>query len=230
MPDETPILPVTPDVAERIVKDIVRALGPGWAIMPLGGTAMGRLSARPAATKDIDLVVVLVSEAGAKIPDFDALVKIAHQLAKDKSTIRPRSDHTSVELAYSTTAGPVKLELIRGRGAQGGYFVTRRVLEAAISQSTLRDGVFEMPPEALAFLKAWGAHDKMKLVAAGKDERGYHADRERGFRRDVETIRRDMLDRGQVPRASVQRAMLDACGPDRQKAIGRILREAGWAT
>lgn len=228
MADEGPTLPVTPDVAERIMKELLRTLGRGWAVMPLGGTAMGRLTARPAATKDIDLVLVLVGEAGAKIPEFQALVEVARRLAKDPSTIHSRTDHTSVELAYPTAAGPVKLELVRGRGAQGGTFVTRRVLEAAIARSTLREGVFEMPPEVLAFLKAWGAHDKMKLAAAGRDERGYHAERERGFRRDVETIRRDMLDRGRAPREKEVQAMLDACGPHRQKAIRRILREAGW--
>lgn len=221
---------MTPQLAERIIRQALRELGPGWAVMPIGGTAMGRLpSGRSVATKDIDLVAVVMTEGNAKIPDFEALVTIATKLAGPNGEVRPRKDHTSVEITFPTDAGRVKLELIRGRGAQGGYFVTRRVLEVAIKYSAPREGVLDMPPDALAFLKAWAEHDQAKLIAAGKDERGFHARRKEGFRRDVETIRADMLQRGTAPRSEIMTAMLDACGKERREAISAILRETGWA-
>lgn len=219
------------DAAERIVREIARKLGPDARVMPIGGTAMGLLQARVSGTtKDVDLVVVLAQGDAAKIPPYEEIVRIAARLVDDPAKIQLRADQTSVMLPYASELGVVKLELVCGRGASGGYFVKRRVLEGLVPHAGLVEGVYRLPLEALAFLKAWAATDKAKLVKAGKDERGYHAGRERAFRREVADILDVLRKRGKPPDMKTLDAILALAGKDREKAIREVMRDAGWPT
>ncbi len=190
-------VPVTPEIAKRTFDRLRDRLPEAWRLMPIGGTEMATVGDADATTKDIDVVLVTPHEDTATIPDYDDLVAFANQLS---DTVQTRKDHTSVKLVLSTDAGPVTLEFIRGRTpGQGGYFVSRSVLETAATLATEDDGVLRLPTEALAFLKAWAASDKQKLVDAGKDPRGYHAGRREAFLRDVQQLRQAVADAGRGP-------------------------------
>lgn len=84
------------------------------------------------------------------------------------------------------------------------------------------------PPEALAFLKAWAAHVKKKLVDAGKDGRGYHATRRDGFLADVHDLLEDLLDGGRRPDEQMFEPLFGATGGQREIAVRRILEDTGW--
>jgi hypothetical protein len=82
--------------------------------------------------------------------------------------------------------------------------------------------------EALAFLKAWAAHDKQKLVDAGKDARGYHADRREQFLDDVRILLDELLDDGVRPGETVFERLFERTGGEREAAVREILIETGW--
>lgn len=190
-------IPVTPEVTRRVLDRLISRLPDGWRLMPIGGTEMAIADDAAATTKDVDVVLVTLDGDRATIPDYRDLVTFANQLS---GTVQTRKDHTAVKLVLSTDAGPVTLELIRGRTpGQGGYFVSRSVLETAATLATDDDGVLRLPTEALAFLKAWAASDKQKLVDAGKDPRGYHAGRREAFLADVQRLRQAVADAGGSP-------------------------------
>lgn len=194
--------------------------------MPIGGTEMATVDDAGETTKDIDVVIVTCHDDAATIPDYDELVAFANRLS---DTVETRKDHTSVKLRLASDAGPVTLEIVRGRTpGKGGYFVSRSVLEAAASLATNEGGILRIPPEALAFLKAWAAHDKQKLVDAGKDARGYHAGRREAFLDDVRRLRRALADADQEPDPDRFRPLFAATGGQREEAVRRVLAENGW--
>lgn len=219
-------VPVTPEVTRRVLDRLRARLPDGWRSMPIGGTEMATVGDADETTKDIDVVIVTLHEDTATIPDYDKLVAFAHALSE---TVETRKDHTSVKLVLSTDAGPVILEFIRGRTpGQGGYFVSRSVLETAATLATEDDGVLRLPTEALAFLKAWAASDKQKLVDAGKDPRGYHAGRREAFLADVQRLRQAVADAGREPDPEILEALFAATGGKREDAVRRILAERQW--
>lgn len=225
--DPDPV-PVPKELAERVIDRVLDHLDPDHRVMPIGGTLMTlRAGGRATQTDDVDLVLLVVRDGVPEVPPFDAVVAIADALSDD---VAPRKDHTAVQLLLATEAGPVTVELIRGRQpGKGGYFVDRRVLEAAADLATAKDRVLELPLEALAVLKAWAADDKDKLVRAGKDPDGYHRQRGEAFRRDVRALRDEILDRGDEPDAEVLGRLFEVCGKRRTTAIQSIFAEAGWA-
>lgn len=221
---------VTPEMAETVIARVLDAIGPSTRVMPIGGTLVQSRGAGPSTeTQDVDIVVVLVRDDGFKVPPYEDVMDLAERLTGRKDRVRGRKDHTSVQAHLPLQQGLVKVELIRGRQpAKGGYFVSRNVLERCAELAEERDGVLELPLEALAFLKAWGCHDKLKLVEAGKDGRGYHARRADGFRADVEMLFEEVLGRGREPRLDVLDALFDVASDDRTEAISAILADAGW--
>lgn len=220
-------MPVPRELAQRVIDQVLDQLDPDHRVMPIGGTLMTlRAGGRATQTDDVDLVLLVLRDGAPEVPPFDAVVAIAEALSDD---VAPRKDHTAVHLLLATEAGPVKVELIRGRQpGKGGYFVDRRVLEAAADLATARDRVLELPLEALAFLKAWAADDKAKLVRADKDPEGYHRQRGEAFRRDVRVLRDEILDRGDDPDTEVLERLFEVCGKRQTKAIRRIFEGAGW--
>ncbi len=226
--DERPeTITVTPDVAREVVEELARKAPEPWRLMPIGGTLMGLTGLGDAqTTKDIDIVLVTLQGEQATVPTYDEVLAFARDLS---NFIQGRKDHTAIELILATDSGPVKVELVRGRATgMGGYFVSRAVLEAAAELADHRPGYLELPPEALAFLKAWAAHDKHKLVDAGKDGRGYHAARRDAFQADVKDLLDDLLDRGQRPDPSVFESLFAATGGEREEAVRKLLETAGW--
>lgn len=219
-------VPVTPEVARRVLDRLRSRLPEGWQLMPIGGTEMATVDDPDETTKDIDVVLVTLHDDTAAIPEYDDLVAFAEQLC---DAVETRKDHTSVKLVLATDAGPVTLEIVRGRTpGQGGYFVSRSVLETAATLATEDEGVLRLPTEALAFLKAWAAHDKQKLVDADKDARGYHAGRRDAFLEDVQRLRRAVADQGRDPDPQILDVLFSATGGQREKAVRRILSERQW--
>lgn len=218
--------PVTPTMTRRILKNISRELPRDWCLMPIGGTWMGLTAGTPeTTTKDVDLAVVVADGARYTVPDLDDVTKIARRLSK---RVKPRKDRASVLMVLEEEEGPVTVELVRGRSSTGGYFVTQRVLEAAASLANRHGQVLELPPEALAFLKAWAAHDQEKLVASGRDEERFHSQRLAIFRDDVRRLRGFLRERAREPDVVVFQPLFAACGKNRGEAIRRILVEQGW--
>lgn len=219
-------VPVTPEVARRVLNRLRGRLPEGWRLMPIGGTEMATVDDADETTKDIDVVIVTLHAEEATIPAYDELVAFANQLS---DTVQTRKDHTSVKLVLATDAGPVLLEFVRGRTpGQGGYFVSRSVLEKAATLAVDDEGVLRLPAEALAFLKAWAANDKQKLVDAGKDARGYHAQRRDAFLDDVRRLRQAIADADREPDPELLKALFTATGGQREEAVRRILAERQW--
>lgn len=219
-------VPVTPEVANRVLERLRGTLPETWRLMPIGGTEMATLDDRGETTKDLDVVIVTLTDDQATIPAYEELVAFADGLSE---TVQTRKDHTSIKLRLATDAGPVRLEIVRGRTpGQGGYFVTRTVLETAATLANEDDGLLRLPIEALAFLKAWAANDKQKLVDAGKDARGYHAGRRDAFLDDVQRLRQALADLEREPVPDVLEALFSATGGERERAVRRILRERQW--
>lgn len=224
MKDET--VPVTPSVARRVLSRLKARLPDAWHLMLIGGTEMATLGEAYQTTKDVDVVIVTLEADGATIPEYDKLVDFAKELS---DTVQTRKDHTSIKLHLATDAGPVTLELVRGRTpGQGGYFVSRSVLEKAATLATEDEGVLRLPTEALAFLKAWAAHDKQKLIDADKDPQGYHARRRAAFLEDVQRLRQALADQDQDPDGEIIEALFDATGGKRETAVRRILAQRQW--
>lgn len=224
MSEET--VPVTRETAERVLARLRDRLPEGWRLMPIGGTEMAALEEQGATTKDVDVVIVTARDGEFAIPAYDELVAFAERLAGDVET---RKDHTGVRFALPTDAGPVTVEFVRGRTpGKGGYFVSRSVLETAAELATETEGILRPPIEALAFLKAWAAHDKAKLVEAGKDARGYHANRRDAFLEDVRRLRQAMADAGREPDAGRFETLFAATGGQRETAVRDILEDRAW--
>lgn len=227
MTDET--VPVTPEVAEQVLDRLRDAAPAGWRLMPIGGTEMATVAGTEETTKDVDVVVVTLHDGTAEIPPYDDLADFARELSNAPDAVETRRDHTSVKFRLSTDAGPVTVEFVRGRtSGTGGYFVSRSVLEKAATLATDSDGTLVLPAEALAFLKAWAAHDKQKLVDADKDARGYHADRRDAFLEDVQRLREAIQDADEEPDAEVIEALFSATGGEREEAVRRILADRNW--
>lgn len=194
--------------------------------MPIGGTAVAFVDDDAfETTKDVDLVLLALRAGRRELPAFDDLVAAAKRLSDQ---VLPRGDHTSVALTLTIPEGPVLVEFILGRPKKrGGYFVTREVLTAVAQLATERDGLLDLPVEALAYLKAWAADDKARLAAAGKDEHGRHALRRDAFLNEVRALLPDSR-RGKAADPAVFAPLLAAASPDRQAAIRKILAEAQW--
>lgn len=125
-----PFLPVTEETYRVVLARIMAQLDLGWRVMPIGGSGLVQagLEAAPQITKDVDLVVMVVTGPAFRVPAFDRTLALARRLGTD---VGPRKDQTSIEFRLPLERGNVRVELIRGRNpASGGYFVTRRVLEA----------------------------------------------------------------------------------------------------
>lgn len=194
--------------------------------MPIGGTEMAALVGSEETTKDIDLVIVTLRGREASIPGYPEIVSFAREVSE---TVETRKDRTSVKLALATDAGQVIVEFVRGRSpGQGGYFVSRSVLETTATLAAEVDGVLRLSAEALAFLKAWAASDKQKLVEAGKDTRGYHARRRAAFLGDVQRLRQAVADAGREPDPDVLEALFAATGGQREKAVQQVLADRQW--
>jgi len=175
-------------------------------------------------TKDEDVVLLVVQGGEFRVAAVPVVESLVRQLG---ATPIVRKDQTSVNCQLTTASGTFFVEFVRGRRGGHGYFISRAVLEATAALSS-REGKKLTPPlEALAFLKAWAAVDKGKLVSSGRDARGYHAGRERAFKDDVSSIRAQLLEARQ-PDAAVFEMLLAACSVDRAKAVREVLREGGW--
>lgn len=195
--------------------------------MPIGALGMMQVLDEPAQrTKDVDLVPFLLVDQKLKIPSTNVLLEFAKTLS---DSVEVKKDQTNVTVLLPLEAGRVKVELIRGRNpASGGYFVTRRVLEACASISTAKGNVLELPPEGLAVLKAWAATDQDKLIEAKRDPRGFHAARAAAFRQDVAKIGRSFLDQGKPPPTRRMAELLASCPAGRRERIEAVLKAAGW--
>lgn len=221
-------IPVTPEIAREVIDEVRRHVPDGWRLMPIGGTyvGLGGFGDVESTTKDVDLVACVASGDRAGIPAYEDVLGFAEEHSQH---VRGRKDHTSVKFVLPTEPGPAEIEIVRGRATgQGGYFVSRSILEETLDIAEERDGLLWPPVEALAFLKAWAAHDKQKLVDAGKDARGYHADRREQFLDDVQTLLDALLDEGQRPDASVLERLFDRTGGEREAAVREILVRTGW--
>lgn len=225
MAERSPTDPVTPTAHAAIVEVISAALPPGSFIMVIGGGLMMASGMRHVVTtKDEDIVLLLVEGGRPKVAEVSTVQKLIRELGGEPYV---RKDQTSVNFRLETPDGTFLVEFVRGRRGGHGYFVSRAVLEA-IAGLSRREGRVRTPPlEALAFLKAWAAVDKAKLVRSGRDGRGYHAGRERAFREDVDAIRRRILETRQ-PDGQVFQALLAVCSADRARAVRQILLETGW--
>lgn len=190
---------VTPQVAREVMKELRRNAPERWRLMPIGGTLMGLRGLGDAnTTKDVDVVLVALQGRDLIVPTYEEVRSFAEGIT---TNVEGRKDQTAVVVVLSTDHGRVRVEFIRGRSpGKGGYFVSRSVLEEAASElAREQDGYLELPVEALAFLKAWAAHDKQKLVDAGKDGSGYHASRREAFVDDVRRLLDDVLDNSIEP-------------------------------
>lgn len=225
MPEE--MIPIDRTQADAALQEVKRRLPPGWCVMPIGAIGMMQVLDNPAQhTKDVDLVPFIVVDQKLKIPSTSVLVEFAQSLS---DSVDVEKDQTNVTVLIPLEAGRVKVELIRGRNpASGGYFVTRRLLEACASISTRKGNLLELPAEGLAFLKAWAATDQDKLVEAKRDARGFHAARAAAFRLDVAKIARLFLDQGKPPLGKRMAELLASCPPGRRERIEAVLKAAGW--
>lgn len=213
--------------AVAALQEVVRRLPAGWRIMPIGALGMMQILADPAQrTKDVDLVPLLVVDQKLRIPSTAEVVELARTLS---DSVKVEKDQTHVTVLLTLEAGRVKVELVRGRNpASGGYFVTRRVLETCASVSDARGTVLGLPPEGMAFLKAWAATDQEKLIEAKRDPRGFHAARAAAFRQDVAKIAGSFLDKGKPPPIRRMDELLSSCPSERRKRIEAVLKAAGW--
>ncbi len=169
-------------------------------------------------------MLLLVDAQGLRVADTATVERLIRDLG---STPKVRKDQTNVNCTLDTSSGTFLVEFVRGRRGGHGYFISRAVLETVAALSR-RDGRLLIPPaEALAFLKAWASVDKAKLVATGRDGHGYHAERQRAFRRDVELIRERVLE-SRAPDTTVFTRLLKACSQERASAVREVLEEAGW--
>jgi hypothetical protein len=231
MPEEADwpdTIPVTPEVAREVVGELQRLLAEDWRLMPIGGTylGLGGFGDIASTTKDVDLVATVDPGEGASIPDYEDVLAFAREHSEH---VQGRKDHTCVKFVLDTEAGPAEIEIVRGRSTgQGGYFVSRGILEETLEIAEEKDGLLWPPVEALAFLKAWAAHDKQKLVDAGKDARGYHADRREQFLDDVRILLDELLDDGVRPGETVFERLFERTGGEREAAVREILIETGW--
>lgn len=224
-----PTVPVTPDLGEQAIHRIETAVPETWRVMPIGGVAVAPLVKDPgAATKDLDLVLVLLDGAEARIPTVEQIVDA---LGPTLSDLAPRKDETSVAGRLGLEKGTIQVEIIRGRRpAKGGYFVPRTALLAAAKVATTEGKVLRLPGEALAFLKAWAAVDQDKLIRNEKDGRGFHAARAGAFRRDVRRLLDATLDHEhREPDGRILAELLNVTGGDRRRAVETVLRENGWS-
>lgn len=221
-------IPVTPEVAREVIDEVQRHLPDDWRLMPIGGTylGLGDFGDPASTTKDIDLVACIGTPDGARIPSYEDVLSLAREHGEH---VQGRKDHTSVKFTLSTEAGLAEVEIVRGRATgQGGYFVSRGILEETLRLADPRNGLLWPPVEALAFLKAWAAHDKRKLVDAGKDARGYHAERREQFLDDVRTLLDELLDEGRRPDEAILERLFERTGGEREEAVRRILVDTGW--
>jgi hypothetical protein len=208
-----------------LIAQIAAQLPPDTAIMAIGGGSMLESGIRRVlTTKDEDVVLLLVEGRQPRVAEVETVVALIRSLGAAPSV---HKDQTSVGCVLSAPHGRYLVEFIRGRKAGGGYFVSRALLERVAAMSAVDGRVLAPPLEALAFLKAWAAVDKAKLVRAGKDDRGYHASRERAFRDDVASILSRILERRQVDAGRVD-GLLSCCGRDRARAVRAVLDDAGW--
>lgn len=225
MPEEA--IPIDRRQATAALNEVASRLPADWAVMPIGGLGMMELLRDPSQrTKDVDVVPLVALKQGFKVPDHASTVAFARKLS---ARIEAPKDQTSVRALLELESGRVKVELVRGRNPRsGGYFVTRRILEACAVFAKREDRVLAPPPDVLAFLKAWAATDQDKLVEKEKDPRGYHRARAAGFRSDVQRIVRSYLDRGEAPPAGRVRSLLEECSVERRARVARVLTTAGW--
>jgi len=225
VPEPSRTDPVTLEGHRKVVEMITAKLPAESFLMLLGGGLMMEAGLRHAVTtKDEDLVLLLVEGEGLRVADAAALERLIRELG---STPKVRKDQTNVSCALDTSEGTFLVEFVRGRRGGHGYFISRAVLER-VAEISRRDGRLLVPPlEALAFLKAWASVDKAKLLATGRDGRGYHAERQRAFRRDVALIRERVLE-SRAPDAGVFTKLLEACSQNRARAVRQVLEEAGW--
>jgi hypothetical protein len=225
MAERSPTDPVTPTAHAEIVDKISTMLPPGSLIMLMGGGLMMAAGMRHVVTtKDEDIVLLLVEGGQMKVAEVAAVERLVRALGGEPFV---RKDQTSVTCRLSTSAGTFLVEFIRGRRGGHGYFVSRAVLEAVAGLSKREGRVLTPALEALAFLKAWAAVDKAKLVRSGRDGRGYHAARERAFRVDVDEIRGRILENRQLNVALIS-TLLAVCSAVRAKAVRQVLLETGW--
>jgi hypothetical protein len=225
MVDTAPTDPVTPAAHAAIVQAISAKLPPDSFIMVIGGGLMMAAGMRHIlTTKDEDVVLLLVEGGQPKVAKVAAVERIVRAIGGEPFV---RKDQTSVNCRLETPAGTFLVEFVRGRRGGHGYFVSRAVLEA-IAELSRRDGRVLTPPlEALAFLKAWAAVDKAKLVRSGRDGRGYHAGRALAFRADVKAVRRRILEERQVDDGVIS-ALLSVCSDARAQSVRQVFLETGW--
>lgn len=223
----TATLPVTKEVQDKILARLEKALPADMAAMLIGGTLLLQRGIHPTGrTKDTDVVLLVHRQQEFEIPSVETVVGVLKSLATD---IRVRKDETSVGAIVELEEGPFLVELVRGRGAHGGYFVRRTLLKRIAPMSRKRGKLLEPPLEALAVLKAWAATDQDKLVDTDRDQRGYHEARAADFRRDVRLCLDALLENGQEPNLSLMQGLLEGCSKDRRERMRAVLLEQGWA-
>jgi hypothetical protein len=225
VPEAPRIDPVSAPAHAAILAKVASVLSADSRVMVIGGGLMLESGVRRVlTTKDEDLVLLVLQGGALKVAEVAAVEQLVRELGGEPFV---RKDQTSVSFRLKTPRGTFLIEFVRGRRGGHGYFVSRQVLEAVAALSRREGRVLTPPLEALAFLKAWAAVDKAKLVASGRDGHGYHAARERSFRIDADAIRERVLEKGQAD-ARVFRTLLGASSPARALAVRNVLREAGW--
>lgn len=225
-------VPLTPDLSARILRSIVKAIGDDYRLMPIGGTRMDLDVLRPGTTtKDVDLVLVLVTGGRPRVPELADVLAIAAGLPGVVGPATPNKEGSVVRIQVQAPEGRVDVEIIRGKmPGKGGYFVSRPILEAVALLGTDKSGMLEIPLEALAFLKAWAAHDQEKLIRRDGDEDGKHARRKADFERDISKILDAILTKNKTPDAAVLKTLLAACeNKERRSAIRNTLQATGWS-
>lgn len=219
-------MPITREIQDKILARVEEALPEGIVAMLIGGTLLLDAGAHPAGrTKDTDVVLLVHQEEGLDIPAADVVAGILQGFA---SEVQVRKDRTSVSGTVELEEGRFLVEAVRGRGAQGGYFVRRTLLKKVAVVSKPRGKLLVPPLEALAVLKAWAATDQDKLAATERDRRGFHQARAADFRRDVRRCLEGLLKRGQRPDTALVVVLLEACSRERRERVGAVLLEQGW--
>lgn len=224
-------VPLTPDLSIRLLRDLVKALGDEYRLMPIGGTRMDLDVLRPGGTtKDVDIVLVVTSGGKRTVPTLDDVLKIASSLPGVLGAAKANKEGSVVRVLVQTSAGPVEVEIIRGKTpGKGGYFISRNMIEAVAKTGIDKDGQILIPLDALAFLKAWAAYDQEKLIQRTKDPNGKHARRKADFERDTVKILDALLNKDRTPNPSMLKALMDSCeNKQRRAAIRKTLQNAGW--